>query len=388
MTLPSVNQDPNWGAQLNAHINSVETAGLLAAATAQATANAALVKAQNLADLTSVSSARTNLGLAGAALLAVGTTAGTVAAGDDSRIVGAVQDTRQILAGTGLTGGGTLAADRTLTVAYGTSGTTAAVGNDARLSDTRTPTDNSVTSAKIVDGAILNADINASAAIALSKLATDPLARANHTGTQTASTISDFNTAVATTAALKANNLSDVTAATARTNLSVPATSRLISAGTGLTGGGDLSADRTLTVAYGTSSTTATVGNDTRVVNAVQTTGGSTIQPTATNVVPLILKYILSQSVNLWEWTTQGGTVLAFMNTGGNIVHRTGLFQNGTFQVGGETSTAADGVGVMGLTNATTVPTTNPTGGGILYAQAGALKWRGSSGTVTNIANA
>lgn len=35
-----------------------------------------------------------------------------------------------------------------------------------------TPDDNSVTSAKIVDGAIVNADVNASAALALSKLAT------------------------------------------------------------------------------------------------------------------------------------------------------------------------------------------------------------------------
>jgi len=42
---------------------------------------------------------------------------------------------------------------------------------DSRLSDQRVPTDNSVTSAKIVDGAIVNADINASAAIAFSKLA-------------------------------------------------------------------------------------------------------------------------------------------------------------------------------------------------------------------------
>ena len=42
--------------------------------------------------------------------------------------------------------------------------------NDSRLSDTRTPTDNSVTSAKIVDGAIVNADINATAAIAPSKI--------------------------------------------------------------------------------------------------------------------------------------------------------------------------------------------------------------------------
>jgi hypothetical protein len=45
---------------------------------------------------------------------------------------------------------------------------------------------------------IVNADINASAGIELSKLATDPLARANHTGSQTASTISDFDTQVRT----------------------------------------------------------------------------------------------------------------------------------------------------------------------------------------------
>lgn len=47
-------------------------------------------------------------------------------------------------------------------------------------------------------GTIANADIASGAAIALSKLATDPLARANHTGTQTASTISDFDTQVRT----------------------------------------------------------------------------------------------------------------------------------------------------------------------------------------------
>lgn len=41
---------------------------------------------------------------------------------------------------------------------------------------------------------------------------------------------------------------------------------------------------------------------------------------------------------------------------------------------------------VIGIDDATTVPTTNATGGGILYSEAGALKWRGSSGTVTTIA--
>ena len=46
----------------------------------------------------------------------------------------------------------------------------------------------------IGSGVIVNADINAAAAIDLSKLATDPLARANHTGTQAFSTITSTPT--------------------------------------------------------------------------------------------------------------------------------------------------------------------------------------------------
>jgi hypothetical protein len=46
------------------------------------------------------------------------------------------------------------------------------------------------------------------------------------------------------------------------------------------------------------------------------------------------------------------------------------------------------GARVVGLANATTVPFANPTGGGVLYSEAGALKWRGSSGTITTIAAA
>ncbi|EKN4878012.1 hypothetical protein FG463_003094, partial [Yersinia enterocolitica] len=46
----------------------------------------ALQKSANLSDLQSTSTARTNLGLGGAAVLNVGTTVGTVAAGDDPRI--------------------------------------------------------------------------------------------------------------------------------------------------------------------------------------------------------------------------------------------------------------------------------------------------------------
>jgi hypothetical protein len=55
-----------------------------------------------------------------------------------------------------------------------------------------------ITSADLVDGTIVNSDISPTAAIELSKLAVNPIDRANHTGTQTASTISNFDTQVRT----------------------------------------------------------------------------------------------------------------------------------------------------------------------------------------------
>lgn len=57
-------------------------------------------------------------------------------------------------------------------------------------------------------------------------------------------------------------------------------------------------------------------------------------------------------------------------------------------QFGSLTGAFGTGDGVLGIANATTVPTTNPAAGGILYASAGALYWRGSAGTVTLIAPA
>lgn len=44
--------------------------------------------------------------------------------------------------------------------------------------------------------------------------------------------------------------------------------------------------------------------------------------------------------------------------------------------------------GMVGITNTPTPPTTNPVGGGVLFVENGALKYRGSAGTVTTIAPA
>jgi hypothetical protein len=64
-----------------------------------------------------------------------------------------------------------------------------------------------------------------------------------------------------------------------------------------------------------------------------------------------------------------------------------------TFKLGGNvgigtTDQFGGGVKVIGIANATTIPSSNPSGGGVLYVENGALKYRGSSGTVTTIANA
>lgn len=75
---------------------------------------------------------------------------------------------------------------------------------------------------------------------------------AQHTGSGTFSswTINVGGLTTAAGALLASNNLSDVSnVATARTNLGAVGTARQVSAGTGLSGGGDLTADRTLSLA-------------------------------------------------------------------------------------------------------------------------------------------
>ena len=58
----------------------------------------------------------------------------------DTALLPKVPTSRSVLAGTGLTGGGTLAADRTLVVDFGTGSGKVVQGDDSRLSDSRAPT--------------------------------------------------------------------------------------------------------------------------------------------------------------------------------------------------------------------------------------------------------
>lgn len=70
----------------------------------------------------------------------------------------------------------------------------------------------------------------------------------------------------------------------------------------------------------------------------------------------------------------------AVMSASGSGAHSAGVGGN----IGVNTQSAfGGGAGVIGIANATTAPGSNPSGGGVLYATAGAGTWRGSSGTVT-----
>ncbi|HHH2003214.1 TPA: hypothetical protein ACPZF7_000890 [Yersinia enterocolitica] len=86
-----------------------ETLANLGLTEAASIAANALQKNQNLNDVANKTTARTNLGLKGAAVLDVGTTEGTVAAGNDNRIINAVQSTNTAISLPGsLTTTGTL----------------------------------------------------------------------------------------------------------------------------------------------------------------------------------------------------------------------------------------------------------------------------------------
>lgn len=141
--------------------------------------------------------------------------------------------------------------------------------------------DNSVTNAKLgtgtgTDGQVLTRDSGASGGFSWTSVAGSPDATTTSKGlVQLAGDLS--GTAAAPTVPGLAGKAS---------------TSTTISAGTGLTGGGDLSANRTISANFGTTSGTIAQGNDSRITGAEQTANkgaangyaalnSSTVVPTA-----------------------------------------------------------------------------------------------------------
>lgn len=130
---------------------------------------------------------------------------------------------------------------------------------------------------------------------------------------------------------------------------------------------------------------------DTQIV-----TNSLTMAARSTTATTVIVRGVASQTADLLQIQDNTGAVLALVasngaaffttlqnSTGQNVI-RLEANRNLTLLTGG-TGTHGGGAAVAFIANATTVPTTNPTNGGILYVEAGALKYRGSSGTVTTL---
>jgi hypothetical protein len=153
--------------------------------------------------------------------------------------------------------------------------------------------------------------------------------------------------------------------------------------------------------------------------SVVYATTGTHVTVTAqgATVVPFCIKAAASQTGNLLEMRNSTNSLLFYVLPSGAIVsvnnifvasqvtiNETGLrrISAGVLEINNSTPgtlrdlhlrnigingaiSAGGGVGIAFIANATTVPTTNPSGGGVLYCEAGALKFRGSSGTVTTL---
>jgi len=199
----------------------------------------------------------------------LGGTNATTAANARTNLNAANQDTT-ITAGTGLSGGGSLAANRTIDIAN----TTVTAGSYGSASNT------------------LSATVNAQGQ--LTALAATPIAVAN---TQV-SGLGTMSTQNANSVAITGGSVTGITdlavldggtgasdASGARTNLGAAASATTISAGTGLSGGGDLSANRTLDIA----NTAVTAGSFGSASNTLTATVNAQGQLTALAATPIAI---------------------------------------------------------------------------------------------------
>ena len=173
------------------------------------------------------------------------------------------------------------------------------------------------------------------------------------------------------------------------------ATDNNLETGSGGTIGGSIADDQ---VAVGAATANEIEGTSSltfngSILNAVASSGGMLIQAVSSSATsePEVRASNTSSLATLKCSTVSAGNRAQVGSANGsnfalitNDVERCILDNSGNFQFGG-TMAFGGGALVIGIANATTAPTSNPSGGGILYCENGALKYRGSSGTVTTL---
>jgi hypothetical protein len=112
------------------------------------------------------------------------------------------------------------------------------------------------------------------------------------------------------------------------------------------------------------------------------------VEPTSTHDGKLL--YILGQTDYTNTYVGGGiGIEAGDGYTAGDVYIKAGDTSVGNIILHADDNTdMGGGEGCTFIADSTVVPTSNPTGGGYLYVESGALKWKGSSGTVTIIASA
>ena len=274
-----------------------------------------------------------------------------------------------ITAGTGLTGGGNLTANRTLNVSYGTAAGTACQGNDGRLSNARTPTAHTHTLANITDSGNLAA-INTNASTA-NYLRGDGSWVTPPNTTYSAMSVAEGQTGTATSSrAMRADHLKSIIehritntdpkshthnyAGSSTAGGAANSVASTLTRGTGLTGNNfNGSAATTWAVSYGTAAGTACQGNDSRLSNArtptTHTHGGGDITSAVANATTAAN---CSRQIIAGTGCTGGGALTA--NRTINVTYGTTA---GTACQGNDSRLADD------RTRKTTVSTANPSGG-------------------------
>ena len=159
-----------------------------------------------------------------------------------------------------------------------------------------------------------------------------------HTGSGSYSvwTINVGGLTTAAGALLSANNLSDVAnTATALTNIGGVSTARTISAGTGLTGGGDLTANRTMSIAALSPDPTGTYGSTSQIPSLTVNNLGQ-VTAASSLAMPSTVVQVFS-TPGTFSWTKPNGAkqVVVELVSGGNGGGAGGKIGSGTAVYGG-----------------------------------------------------